>query len=208
MIRLSRKSLSIMCSIAFLTSGIYAKFTPSTSLTIAVIDENKLVNETSASNICKEKIEAERARIEKEVGTMVQKFESSKGEFANKKATMSDTARAQEEERLLKMYNECEAAYRSGNDTMQRIFEREKGNLGKMISEGAKEFAQANKVDLVLDKTSGRVWYADPKFDATQDIFAVMEKKYTQPSATTKTPEQKPASSATTTPATSSPVKK
>lgn len=147
-------------------------------LKIVVVDTNQLVAKTQQGNEGRNKLEQKQVQLRQDIQREGQKIERSTTEYNNKKTTLSDAARKEEETKLLRMRGDYERMVQAFEEELKLLASQEQELLIKAIVESAKEYAIANRVDMVVDKASGSVIYSSDKADCTSDLARIMDKNY------------------------------
>jgi Skp family chaperone for outer membrane proteins len=147
---------------------------------IAVVDTNQLVSKTQQGNEGRNKLEQKQVQLRQDIQREGQKIERASTEYNSKKSTMTDSARKEEETKLLRMRGDYERMVQAFEEELKLLASQEQELLIKAIVESAKEYALANRIDMVIDKASGSVIYSSDKADCTADLAKIMDKNYDQ----------------------------
>ena len=90
--------------------------------------------------------------------------------FNAKKDTLSDEARKKEEQELMAASNNLQAEVRKAQELIKSEMTKATEKLAKLTDEAAIEIAKAEKVDVLLEKNTGRVVYTKSGTDLTDRI--------------------------------------
>lgn len=159
-------------------SRINTTTTVRSDIKIAVVDTNQLVNKTQQGNEGRNKLEQKQVQLRQDIQREGQKIERASTEYNSKKSTMTDSARKEEETKLLRMRGDYERMVQAFEEELKLLASQEQELLIKAIVESAKEYALANRIDMVIDKASGSVIYSSDKADCTADLAKIMDKNY------------------------------
>ncbi len=145
---------------------------------VAVIDVNKILNESEAGKEAKKKMEARYEELKKKIDVKSEEAKKMKEELDKQKILLGekklkereDALRAKVEElRQLTQESEKEMQNRQGEVTRE-ILKTIEGRLDKFIAE--------QKFDLVLEKSAG-VIHSNPSLDITAKVLELVNKEKT-----------------------------
>lgn len=100
-------------------------------------------------------------------------------EFKTKASTMNDAAREKEELRLKKMQREYAEKRQDYEEEIKGFSEKLMKDLGEEFTKAVTSYAQANDIDAVIDRATGRFIYVADQVNRTSDIVALMDKEHT-----------------------------
>lgn len=121
-----------------------------------------------------EKLQTEKAAaLEADRKTLDDKLK----QFNAKKDTLSQEARQKEEQELMAASNELQNKVRKAQEEIRLEMTKATEKLAKVAEEAAIEVAKAEKVDVLLEKNTGRVIYTKNGSDLTDKIQKKMNDK-------------------------------
>lgn len=97
--------------------------------------------------------------------------------FNAKKDTLSEDARKKEEQELMAASNNLQNEVRKAQELIRAEMGKATEKLAKLTEEAAVEIAKAEKVDVLLEKNTGRVVYTKNGTDLTDKIQKKMNEK-------------------------------
>lgn len=97
--------------------------------------------------------------------------------FNAKKETLSTEARQKEEQELMAASNELQGEVRQAQERIRGEMNKVTEKLAKVAEEAAVEIAKAEKVDVLLEKNTGRVIYTKNGTDLTDKVQKKMNEK-------------------------------
>lgn len=124
------------------------------------------------------KLEQRRVELAKKIDTEGKKYEALVNEFKAKSATMNETARAKKEQELVRMKRDYESMVQGSEEEMKLVMQQVTELLGREIEQAVTQIAQAEGLDAVVDKVTGRVLYTSNKSDCTARVVQVMDKNH------------------------------
>lgn len=110
-------------------------------------------------------------------------------DYRNKASMLSETARGKEEQKLAKMKREYENTVKESEEEYKLVMQQKTEQLGRKADSAIAKIAQADKLDAVVDKMTGRVIYTSDKADYTAKLIQAInnETKSTAVAKNTKT---------------------
>lgn len=99
--------------------------------------------------------------------------------FNAKKDTLSEDARKKEEQELMTASNDLQAKVRKAQEQIRAEMTKATEKLAKLAEDAAVEIAKAEKVDVLLEKNTGRVVYTKNGTDLTDKVQKKMNEKTT-----------------------------
>ncbi len=99
--------------------------------------------------------------------------------FNAKKDTVSEDARKKEEQELMTASNDLQAKVRKAQEQIRAEMTKATEKLAKLAEDAAVEIAKAEKVDVLLEKNTGRVVYTKNGTDLTDKVQKKMNEKTT-----------------------------
>ena len=98
-------------------------------------------------------------------------------QFNVKKDAMSEEARKKEEQELMAASNDLQGKVRKAQEHIRAEMTKATEKLAKLAEEAAVEIAKAEKVDVLLEKNTGRVVYTKNGTDLTDKVQKKMNEK-------------------------------
>ncbi|NVB41488.1 OmpH family outer membrane protein [Pseudenhygromyxa sp. WMMC2535] len=141
---------------------------------VAVVDMQRILNETSAGKSARQKLESASTSKQKKLDKRRQKLEQDQ----TKLAQLQGDALAQAQEKLQRDYYELQSMYMT---LQQELAEQEARTLEVMYANCqslAKEMAKDFKLDLVLIRDQTTVLYVADGVDLTNEVIKRYDKKY------------------------------
>jgi Skp family chaperone for outer membrane proteins len=156
---------------------------------VRVVDSFALMRETEEAK----EISQELQEKYKEYATGIQKdnekFEKAATEFKGKEAMLSESARENEQKRLMTMKRSLESKIQECEEDYKRAAAKATERISKIIIDTATEIGKAENLDAIQDKDTGRFLYVSDKVNYTEKVKHRMDEKYAvnQKSAPKKT---------------------
>ncbi len=126
----------------------------------------------------RKEIETKRDLAGKEIQDEAKKYEKAKNDYISKSTTMSDAARAKEEKQLMKLENDIKTLASEKEDELKMDMQFATENLAQNLDATVAKLAQAENLDIIFDKMTGRAMYVSDKFDYTNKAIKEMDKSY------------------------------
>ncbi len=142
---------------------------------IAVVDMQRILNETAAGKKARKDLETASAAKQKKLDKLQKKLESDQAAIAQIK---DQQAQAQAAEKFQRDYYELQSMYMT---LQQELAEQEARTLEKMYANCqslAKQLAKDFSLDLVLIRDQSTVLYAAGGIDLTDEVIKRYDKKY------------------------------
>lgn len=166
----------LVCGLNFM--GVKATTMVKPDLNIAVVSVGTIVKETKEGiNINNELMGKYKTAVEgaqkqeRELGEAVKKFKA-------EESMLSPAAREERQKGLTKMERDYKNKAQESQEELNLAAQKAQEKLGAEIVEAATKMAQAQGLDLVFDKESGRVLYSSEKADYTLQMVQLMDEKY------------------------------
>lgn len=125
-----------------------------------------------------DKLEERRQALAGKIEVEGKKYEAAVNELKTKAATMSESARAKKEQEIVRMKREYEGLVQGSEEEMKLMMQQITDALGREIELAVAQYAQAEGLDIVIDKVTGRVLYTSDKSDCTSRIVQIMDKNH------------------------------
>jgi outer membrane protein len=173
-------SVTLLSAAVFGTSLTASSIEPTASAAIpevgkiAVVDMQRILNETAAGKQARQDLETSSAAKQKKLDKRRQKLEEDQGKLAS----LQGDALLEAQEKLQRDYLELQSMYMT---LQQELAEQEARTLEKMYTncqELAKELAKDFSLDLVLIRDQSTVLYVVSGVDLTDEVIKRYDKKY------------------------------
>jgi len=160
------------------------------SLKISWADTNDVMQNSSAGEQATQRTDTKREELSKNVQDIAQQIQKEVQNYESKKNMLSEQARKDQEAKLTKMDREYKNAVQGAEEEFKMFVMQETEQLSKMMVDAAKDFAEKQKVDVVIDAVSGRPIYVSPKADCTLGLRKSLDKKHEEKLAAAKKQEK------------------
>ncbi|HLT36419.1 MAG TPA: OmpH family outer membrane protein [Enhygromyxa sp.] len=167
-------SLSLFGAAAAVSSSVVEAAVPDVGK-IAVVDMQRILNETAAGKKARKDLETASAAKQKKLDKLQKKLEEDQKALSQIK---DEQTAQQAAEKLQRDYYELQTMYMT---LQQELAEQEARTLEKMYSNCqalAKELAKDFSLDLVLIRDQSTVLYAAGGIDLTDEVIKRYDKKY------------------------------
>jgi Skp family chaperone for outer membrane proteins len=99
-------------------------------------------------------------------------------EFQEKASMMSEDAREKEQKRLVKMERDFKIKAQEYEEDFKVSMQKATEKLSKEVDDAVYQYARSNKIDVVVDKWTGRVIYSSQENEPTGEIVALMNQSH------------------------------
>lgn len=167
-------SLSLFGTAAVVSTPIVEAAVPNVGK-IAVVDMQRILNETAAGQKARKDLENASAAKQKKLDKLQRKLEEDQKALASIK---NEDALLQAQEKLQREFYELQSMYMT---LQQELAEQEARTLEKMYTNCqalAKDLAKDYSLDLVLIRDQSTVLYAATGIDLTNEVIKRYDKKY------------------------------
>lgn len=168
-----RKTGIICCAV--LMAALFAGTSLAEGIKIAVIDVNKVLNQSEAGKAAKKKMEARYAELKKNIDAKQEEVKKLKEEIDKQKVMIGKEKLKEKEDALQVKFNELRKLTQEGEREMQ-------GRQGELTREVLKQIeaqidsvVKAEKYDLVLERSAGVVHAVD-SLDITPRVLELVNK--------------------------------
>lgn len=159
--------------VAAAIAAVFAGNSLAEGLRIAVIDVNKILNESVAGQAAKKKMEARYEELKKTIDVKQEEARKIKEEIDKQKVMVGKEKLKAKEEALAAKINELRQLTQEGEREMQTRQNELTREVLKSIEGKVDIVVKSEKFDLVLEKSAGVVHY-DESMDITQRILALV----------------------------------
>lgn len=149
---------------------------------IGYVDAFKIMQESKFGSQTGEELMKTQKAWAEEINQRGKDFEQTRMAFERKRPTMSQDAIIKEESRLKKEEIELRAYIDEKNQEFQRQQTKATESILAQIKEAAKEVAKTEKLDVVVDKTTGQTLWSSDEADLSNKLITCMDKKFSSTS--------------------------
>lgn len=139
-------------------------------LRVAVIDVNKILNESEAGKAAKKKMEARYEELKKTIDSRQEEARKIKDEIDKQKVMVGKEKLKEKEDALQAKVNELRQLTQDGEREMQTRQAELTREVLKSVEGKVDAVVKADKLDLVLEKSSGVIHY-NSSMDITQRVL-------------------------------------
>ena len=143
---------------------------------IAVIDVNKVLNESEAGKVAKKKMEDRYAELKKKVDVLTEEAKKMKEEIDKQKILLGKEKLKAKEEALAAKVAELRKVSQESENEMQRRQRDLTRDVLKIIEGQVDKIVQEEKIDLLLERSSGVIHF-DPSLDITAKVLELVNKE-------------------------------
>jgi outer membrane protein len=176
----------VLVALAVLFSG--ASFAE--GLRVAVIDVNKILNESEAGQAAKKRMEARYEELKKTIDSKQEEARKIKEELDKQKVMVGKEKLKEKEDALQAKMNELRQLTQEGEKEMQARQGELTREVLKSVEAKVDVVVKAEKLDLVLEKSAGVVHVAD-SLDITQRVLKMVNEDGKAAPEKKATPEKK-----------------
>jgi len=185
-----RKAGIILVAVA--VAAIFAGTSLAEGLRLAVIDVNKILNESEAGQAAKKKMEARYEELKKTIDVKQEEARKIKEEIDKQKVMLGKEKLKEKEDALQAKLNELRQLTQDGEREMQSRQAELTRDVLKSVEEKVDVIVKADKLDLVLEKSGGVVHYND-SLDITQRVLSLVNAEVKAAPEKKAVPEKKAA---------------
>jgi len=143
---------------------------------IVYLESQRILMESQAGKEAYKQLSSLKDQKASELEKKQNKLKTMADQLQAKSATMSASAREDLEAKYDKELKDYNRAVKDAQDELRRKEVEFLKPFSKDVDEVIKAYSEKNKIDIVLDKQSGVIAYADPKIDITSQIIAAFDK--------------------------------
>ncbi|MGW8285123.1 MAG: OmpH family outer membrane protein [Candidatus Deferrimicrobiaceae bacterium] len=145
-------------------------------LKIAVIDVNKVLNESEAGKVARKKMEDRYEELKKKVDAMTEEAKKMKEEIDKQKILLGKEKLKAKEDALDAKVAELRKVSKDSENEMQRRQRDLTRDVLKIVEGQVDKIVQEEKIDLLLERSSGVVHF-NPSLDITAKVLALVNKE-------------------------------
>lgn len=140
-------------------------------LRIAVIDVNKILNESQAGQAARKKMESRYEELKKKIETATEEAKKMKEELDKQKILLGKEKLKEREEALAGKVGELRRLTQESEKEMQTRQKELTAEILKIVEGKIDKVVEEEKIDLLLDRSSGVV-HAAPALDITGKVLS------------------------------------
>ncbi|MDH3383134.1 MAG: OmpH family outer membrane protein [Deltaproteobacteria bacterium] len=145
-------------------------------LKVAVIDVNKVLNESEAGKVARKKMEDRYEELKKRIDALSEEAKKMKEELDKQKILLSKEKLKAKEEALGVKVAELRNVSQESEKEMQSRQRDLTRDVLKIVEGQVDKIVQEEKIDLLLERSSGVVHF-DPSLDITAKVLALVNKE-------------------------------
>jgi outer membrane protein len=159
--------------VAAMVTAIFAGTSLAEGLRVAVIDMNKILNESVAGQAAKKKMEARYEELKKAIDVKQEEARKLKDEIDKQKVMLGKEKLKEKEDALQAKINELRQMTQEGEQEMQARQAEFTREVLKSVQSKIDIVVKAEKFDLVLEKTAGVIHF-NPSMDISSRVLALV----------------------------------
>jgi len=159
--------------VAALVMAVFAGTSLAEGLRVAVIDMNKVLNESAAGKAAKKKMEARYEELKKAIDAKQEEARKIKDEIDKQKVMLGKEKLKEKEDALQAKINELRQMTQEGEQEMQARQAEFTREVLKSVEGKVEMVVKAEKFDLVLEKTAGVIHF-NPSMDISSRVLALV----------------------------------
>ena len=144
-------------------------------LKIGFVDSFSAMRESDSGKEASQQLQLTQERLANELRNAQEKLMKEANDFQTKQATMSETAREAEQKRLAKAERDLKARGEEAEMEMKLAMQKVTDSLGKEVEVAITKVAKEQKLDAVVDTSTGRVLYVENKANYTSSLVKEMD---------------------------------
>ena len=170
--------------------AIFAGSSLAEGLRVAVIDVNKILNDSEAGQAAKKKMEARYEELKKTIDLKQEEARKIKEEIDKQKVMVGKEKLKEKEDALQAKVNELRQLTQEGEREMQTRQSELTREVLKAVEAKVDVVVKADKLDLVLEKSAGVIHY-NASMDITRRVLALVDADGKAPPEGKAAPEKK-----------------
>ena len=160
--------------VAAAVAAVFAGTSLAEGLRVAVIDVNKILNDSEAGQAAKKKMEARYEELKKTIDAKQEEARKIKEEIDKQKVMVGKEKLKEKEDALQAKLNELRQLTQEGEREMQARQSELTREVLKSVEAKVDVVVKADKLDLVLEKSAGVVHYNE-SMDITQRVLTLVD---------------------------------
>lgn len=154
-------------------AAVFAGTSLAEGLRMAVIDVNKILNDSEAGQAAKKKMEARYEELKKTIDVKQEEARKIKEEIDKQKVMLGKEKLKEKEDALQAKVNELRQLTQEGEQEMQARQGELTRDVLKSVEAKVEVVVKADKLDLVLEKSAGVVHF-NPSMDISSKVLALV----------------------------------
>jgi outer membrane protein len=146
-------------------------------LKVAVIDVNKILNESVSGKAAKKRIEERYEELRKKIEEKQEEARKAKEEIDKQKILLGKEKLKEKEDALNGKVAELRQLTQEAEKEMQTRQGEQTREVLKIVEVQLEKVVAAEKIDLVLDRTQGGVVHFSPAMDITDKVLEMVNKE-------------------------------
>jgi len=146
-------------------------------LKVAVIDVNKILNESEAGKVAKKKMEERYEELKKKIDAKQEEARKIKDEIDKQKILLGKEKLKEKEDALNGKVSELRQLTQDAEKEMQTRQGEQTRDVLKVVEVQLEKVVAEDKLDLVLDRTQGAVVHFNPALDITAKVQGLVDKE-------------------------------
>ncbi|MEE2997765.1 MAG: OmpH family outer membrane protein [Pseudomonadota bacterium] len=159
--------------IAVTSSGLSAQGMPAAN--IGIVDVQKVLRESKASESIRPMVERMRKEFQKEVSAQEQRLRQVEQELSKQRAILTPEAFAQKRRKFSAQARDAQAGVQRRRRALDRVFNSTKNEILKNLIVVARKVVTEKKLNLLIEKRF--VFISENKFDVTEEIIERLDKR-------------------------------
>lgn len=144
---------------------------------VAVVDVNKILNESASGKVAKKTIEERYEELKKKIEAKQEEAKKIKDEIDKQKILLGKEKLKEKEDALSARLAELRQLTQESEKEMQTRQGEQTQRVLKIIEAQLEKLVAAEKIDLVLDRAQGGVVHFDPAMDITDRVLQMVNKE-------------------------------
>jgi outer membrane protein len=162
---------------AVIASGGSVPSTASAEDKIAIVDVQRVVNESIIGKAAKSNMESQIQKAKVKLSNLQADLEKGKADLQKQSAVLSGSALEERKESLGKKQVEVQRTYQDMQEQLAKANEKEIRKVVDEIQKIVDEIADDKGYSFIFEKDRQAVIYANPQIDITQDVVKLLDKR-------------------------------
>jgi len=142
---------------------------------IAYVDLEKALSGSKAGMQAQKEYEAEVKNAQTDLDKKKKEFQRSQEDMSKARASLSDDARVQREEKLMTLEKDLKRTLQDSQESLRRKNAKLVGDLVKKLRDVVNEVGKKEGFTVILEKSSQSVLYADASIDITDKVVQAFD---------------------------------
>lgn len=171
-----RRAMSIFLAAVFAAGLVAAGAARAEGLKVAVIDVNKVLNESDAGKAARKKMENRYEELKKKIDVMNEEARKMKEDLDKQKILLGKEKLKQKEDALNAKIAELKQVTQESEKEMQNRQGELTREVLKIVENQVDKIVKEEKIDLLLERTSGVIHF-NPSLDITAKVLDLVNKE-------------------------------